>query len=110
MRWPRFPKLISYLIKWTAIGVAGGLAGLAMFLALDIGGFGSLVWRSSSPGLALYILANSFAVTGATFSVGVAVMLRKDFGGSGGSGNGRLDRWRAGGSAELDPYEDRPLP
>lgn len=111
MRWPRLPKLIVFLIKWTAIGVAGGLLALALFLALDIGGFGTLLAHSQSKLLVLYILGNSFAVAGATLTVATAVWHRSDFGGDGGSGNARLDRWRAGFSAELrEEDEDRPRP
>lgn len=100
------PPLIRFVLKWTLIGVLAGWAFLALFLWLDIGGVGSLVWHSPSSMVALYVLAVSFAVTSGPVVLAAAVLLRKDFGGAGGSGNTRLERWKSGRSAEIDP--DRP--
>jgi hypothetical protein len=105
------PPLIVFLAKWTGIGIAAGLVALALFLALDVGGVASVLWRSQSPWTAIYVLAVSFACTGGSVSMAAAVLLRSDFGGTGGGGNSRLDRWRAGHSAELpEDDDDRPLP
>jgi hypothetical protein len=100
------PPLILFVIKWTAIGIAGGLLALLVVLFFDVGGLGSLVQRSSTPWLAVYVLAMSFAGTGGPVALTFAVLLCKDFGGKG-PGNSRLERWKAGLSAEVD--EDRPL-
>ncbi len=100
------PPLIRFLLKWTGIGMAGGLLVLALVLYFDIGGLGALVLRSSSPWLALYVLAMSFAGTGGPVAVTAAVLLGSDFS-SGRSYNSRLARWKAGHSAEIE--EDRPL-
>lgn len=108
---PHMPKLVVFIVKWTAIGVAGGLAALALVLALNIGQLATLTFHSASPWTVLYILANSFAVTGATLSVGIAVWVRDDFGGEGEPRNERLERWKAGETAVIRPEdEDRPLP
>jgi hypothetical protein len=102
----KMPLLVKFVLKWTAIGVLGGWAVTVAFLVLDVGGIGSLLWRSSSAPLASLVLALSVASTAGPIAVGVAVMLRKDFGGAG-LGNSRLERWKAGRSAELEV--DRPL-
>ncbi|MDE2385862.1 MAG: hypothetical protein KGO53_14720 [Alphaproteobacteria bacterium] len=111
LRVPELPKLVVFIIRWTAIGAAGGLAAMVAVLALNIGGLRVLLEHSSSPWIVLYILGNSFAVSGATLSVGIAVWVREDFGGRGEPPNPRLERWKAGGSALILPEdEDRPLP
>lgn len=101
------PALIEFVLKWTVIGVLGGWAMTMAFLFLDIGGIGSLLWRSSSAPLASLVLALSVASTAGPIAVAAAVMFHKDFGGTG-SGNSRLEQWKAGRSAELEV--DRPLP
>ena len=100
------PLLVKFVLKWTAIGVLGGWAVTVAFLVLDVSGIGSLLWRSSSAPLASLVLALSVASTAGPIAVGAAVMLRKDFGGTG-LGNSRLERWKAGRSAKLEV--DRPL-
>jgi len=101
------PPLVKFVIKWNAIGIGLGWLVLAALLVLDVGGIGSMVRHQRDGFIAVFILALSFAVTSGQLAVTAAVLLRKDFGGTG-SGNTRLERWRAGGSAELD--EDRPRP
>lgn len=103
----KMPPLAKFVLKWTLIGVLGGWAVTAAFLVLDIGGIGSLLWRFSSAPLALLVLTLSVASRAGPIAVAAAVMLRKDFGGTG-SGNSRLEQWKAGRSAELEV--DRPLP
>jgi hypothetical protein len=100
-----FPPLIRFVVKWTAIGVAAGLLTLAALLHADAGGLGQLIQRSQSPWIALYILGLSFGGLGGPVVLAIAVLLRRDFGGEG-ARNSRLERWKAGGSAEIE--EDRP--
>jgi hypothetical protein len=102
------PPLIRFLLKWTAIGALAGWLMMAALILFDVGGIGGLLARSSNLALALFIMAMSFAVTFSQVTVLAAVLLRSDFGGTGGTGNARLDRWKAGHSAELD--RDQPLP
>ncbi len=101
------PPLIRFILKWTLVGVVAGLAFMGAIVLFDVGEVGTRLAHSSNAGLATFIMAASFAVTFAQLSVFLAVTLRDDFGGKG-SGNSRLERWKAGGSAEID--QDRPLP
>jgi len=94
------PPLVTFLLKWTAAGVAAGWLFLAALLASDMGGIGERVAQSSSWATAIVILALSFAVTFAQIMVLAAVLLSSDFGGTG-PVNARLARWKAGHSAEL---------
>ena len=57
------PLLVKFVLNWTAIGVLGGWAVTVAFLVLDVGGIGSLLWRSSSAPLASLVLALSVAST-----------------------------------------------
>lgn len=94
------PPLITFLLKWTAAGVAAGWLFLAALLAFDLGGIGARVAQSPNWLTALIILALSFAVTFSQATLLVAVLLSNDFGGTA-PGNRRLARWKAGHSAEL---------
>lgn len=96
------PPLIRFVIKWTGIGIGMGWAFLAALLLLDVGGIGGLLWRSSSPGTVIFIMALSFGITAAQITLMAAVLLRSDFGGDGPAGMSRLERWKAGHSAEVD--------
>ncbi len=100
------PPLIRFVARWSLTGAALGVGFAALLVLTDTGGIGGLLYRSSNAALAFFIMAMSFAVTFSQVTLLLAVALRSDFGGTG-SGNDRLDRWRAGESAELD--DDRPL-
>lgn len=96
------PPLIRFVMKWILVGVGAGWALVAALLIADVGGMGGLVWRSSSPGTVLFILALSFGITSAQITLLAAVLLRSDFGGRGPAGLSRLERWKAGFSGEVD--------
>lgn len=101
------PPLIRFLLKWSLIGMGAGWLFVALLLAADLGGVRSLLGRADSPLLALFIMGFSFSISFAQVTVLAAVLLRRDFGGDGHSGNDRLERWKRGESAEIDP--DEPL-
>lgn len=101
------PPLIRFVAKWSLIGAAIGIGFAAALVVTDAGGIGGLIYRSSSAGIAFFVMALSFAVTFSQITLLLAVALRSDFGVDG-PANDRLERWRAGASAELD--DDRPLP
>jgi hypothetical protein len=101
------PKLVKFVLKWSAIGIAIGWVVLAALLVTNIGGLTGMVWRQSGGFLALAVLMLSFAVTFGQVTVMAAVLSLTSKEGDGGA-NARLERWKAGHSAELD--EDRPLP
>lgn len=100
------PPLIRFLLKWTSIGMAAGWLFVVLLLVADLGGVRSLLGRAESPVLWVFVLGFSFGISFAQVTVLAAVLLRDDFGGKGHSGNDRLERWRAGGSARLDADED----
>lgn len=100
------PLLIRFLLKWSLIGMAAGWVFVAMLLAADIGGVRTLLGKAESPLLWVLVFAFSFGISFAQVTVLAAVLLRDDFGGRGHSGNDRLERWKAGGSAELDAEAD----
>jgi hypothetical protein len=99
------PPLIRFVLKWTVVGVAVGWAFLAALFVLDVGGIGGLLWRSTSPGTVIFIMALSFGISAAQITLLAAVLLRSDFGGNGPAGMSRLERWKAGHSAEVEPYQ-----
>ena len=99
------PPLIKFLLNWTAVGIGAGWLFLAALLLTDTGGMGGLIARADDPATALVILALSFGITFAQITLLTAVLLRDDFGGDGNGGT-RLERWKAGHSAEID--RDRP--
>ena len=101
------PRLVKFVLKWNVIGIAIGWVVLALLLATGIGGLGGMVFRQSGGLIGLLILMLSFGVTFGQVTVMAAVLSLADSKG-GGDSNSRLERWKAGHSAELD--EDRPLP
>ena len=101
------PPLIRFLLKWSLIGMAAGWLFTALLLIADVGGVTSLLGRAESPVLWVFVMGFSFSISFAQVTVLAAVLHRSDFGGQGHSGNDRLERWKSGGSAELDP--DEPL-
>ncbi len=102
------PPLIRFLLKWIAVGTGAGWLFLAALLVFDVGDLGSMLMRSREPLVVLYILGLSFAVTFSQASLLIAALLGNDFSGRP-SGTSRLERWKAGQSAELKD-DDRPLP
>jgi hypothetical protein len=100
------PPLIRFLLKWSLIGMAAGWLFVALLLYADLGGVRGLLSRAESPMLWIFVLAFSFGISFAQVTVLAAVLLRDDFGGTGHSGNDRLERWKAGGSAELGAEDD----
>lgn len=96
------PPLIRFLLKWSLIGMAAGWVFVALLLLADTAGLRGLLMRSDHPFIALLILGMSFGVSFGQVTVLAAVLLRNDFGGKGHSGNDRLERWKAGQSAELE--------
>lgn len=100
------PPLIRFLLKWSLIGMAAGWVFVGMLLAADLGGIRSLLGKAESPLLWVFILGFSFGISFAQVTVLAAVLLRDDFGGRGHSGNDRLERWKAGGSARLDAADE----
>jgi hypothetical protein len=96
------PPLIRFLLKWSLIGMAAGWLFTGLLLIADLGGITGLLGRAESPTLWVFVLGFSFGISFAQVTVLAAVLLRDDFGGRGHSGNDRLERWRAGGSARLD--------
>ena len=100
------PPLIRFLLKWSFIGMAAGWLFVGLLIYADLGGVRSLLGKAESPLLWVVILAVSFGISFAQVTVLAAVLLRDDFGGRGHSGNDRLERWRAGGSAELGAEDD----
>lgn len=102
------PPLIRFLLKWSLIGMAAGWLFTALLLFSDVSGVTGMLGRSESPVLWVFVLGFSFGITFAQVTVLAAVLLRDDFGGRGHSGNDRLERWKAGGSARLDDERDAP--
>ncbi len=90
MSMPAMPKLLMFLLVHAAIGFAiAGLFVLAL-VGLDIGGFGSLVGRSSVAPLALGVLTAFLGLTFASVQMGAAIMLLpKDHEDGRGGGSGR---------------------
>lgn len=69
------PQLLKFLAINLALGVAVGLIFLAMLLVTDTAGLRTLIWHSSSPGLALFLLGFGLCVTFGSAVMGSAVML-----------------------------------
>lgn len=99
------PPLIRFVLKWSLIGMASGWLFVGLLLFADIGGVWTLLGKAESPLLWVFVFAFSFGISFAQVTVLAAVLLRDDFGGRG-SGNDRLERWRAGGSAQLDAADE----
>jgi hypothetical protein len=104
------PPLIRFLLKWSFVGMAAGWLFVGLLLLADLGGLRSLLGRSESPLLWVFVFGFSFGISFAQVTVLAAVLLRDDFGGRGHSGNDRLERWKAGGSAMLDADDDQVNP
>lgn len=100
------PPLIRFVLKWSLIGMASGWLFVALLLSADVGGVWTLLGKAESPLLWVFVFAFSFGISFAQVTVLAAVLLRDDFGGRGHSGNDRLERWKAGGSAQLGAADE----
>lgn len=96
------PPLVRFVLKWSLIGMAAGWVFVGLLLLADTAGLRGLLMRAEHPLIALLILGMSFSVSFGQVTVLAAVLLRSDFGGTGHSGNDRLERWKAGQSAEVE--------
>ncbi len=72
--WQTLPRLVRFLLVNCAIGVAGGWTLLALLIATDTAGLGTLIWNSSSPAMPIGMLAVGFAITFGSAAMGAAVM------------------------------------
>lgn len=78
MSTPGLPLLVRFLIRHAVIGFGLALLFVAILLTLDVGGIGTLIFASSSSGLALAILVFSMGVTFSSVQMGFAVMFLRD--------------------------------
>lgn len=72
--WQTIPRLVRFLLVNCAIGIAGGWTFLAVLIATNTAGLGSLIWASSSPALPIVMLAAGFAITFGSAAMGAAIM------------------------------------
>lgn len=100
------PPLIRFLLKWSLIGMAAGWLFVGLLLFADLGGVRTLLSKAENPLLWIFVFGFSFGISFGQVTVLAAVLLRDDFGGRGHSGNERLERWKAGGSARLDADDE----
>ncbi|MEL6317281.1 MAG: hypothetical protein AAFR16_06535 [Pseudomonadota bacterium] len=92
---PQPPALLRFLAVNAALGVGLGWAALALLIATDTAGLGTLIGGSSSPILPLAMLAAVFGVTFGAAVMGTAVL--------------SMPRPRTGSSVvDHDPERDRP--
>ena len=68
------PRLIRYLARHCATGVAAGLALLLGFVWTDVGHIGSLMDRSDIGWIGYVMLAVAFGTTGGAVAMGIAAM------------------------------------
>jgi hypothetical protein len=68
-------RLVRFLAVHATIGVLAGSAAATALLLADVGGLGSLVHDTASPGPALALLYGGFALTFGSLAMGSAVML-----------------------------------
>lgn len=72
--WRTVPRLVRFLLVNCAIGIAGGWTLLALLIATDTAGLGTLILNSSSPAIPIAMLAAGFAITFGSAAMGAAVM------------------------------------
>lgn len=68
-------RLLVYLARNAAVGIATGWLVLATIIRLDIGRIGELLWRSEDTWLWLVLAAGGFAVTFGSLAMATAVFL-----------------------------------
>ena len=93
-------RLTSFVLRHALIGGAAAVLFVALFLAADVGGLGSLVARSADGPLAAVVMTVFFAITFGSVQVGFALML-KDW---------DEDEIGRGGLRAATPPEAIPLP
>ena len=69
------PKLLKLLAINLAIGVFVGLSFMAVLIYTDMAGLGTLIWQSSNPALALFLLGAGMSITFGSAAMGAAVMM-----------------------------------
>lgn len=67
-------ELLVFLAKHLITGLIAGEFTLALLMILDVGGLRSLIWNSSSRGLALFLLIMFFALTFGSLGMGAGVI------------------------------------
>jgi hypothetical protein len=68
-------RLLVYLARNAALGVAAGWLVLAAIIRLDVGRIGELLWRSEDAWLGLALAAGGFAVTFGSLAMATAIFL-----------------------------------
>ena len=56
------PPLIRFLLKWSFVGMAAGWLFVGLLLLADLGGLRSLLGRSESPLLWVFVFGLSFSI------------------------------------------------
>ena len=78
--WKSLPRLVRFVLRNAAIGIAVGWLLLGMLLWSDIGGLYSLMAHSRFGHVALFLLMGGFAITFGAAAVSSAVLLGHEFG------------------------------
>jgi len=68
------PTLLKLLARNLLTGIAAGWITLGMLLLINIGGLRDILFSSSSPVLALVLLAFGFTITFGSLAMGAAIM------------------------------------
>ncbi len=74
----RLPRLLFFLGRNCLLGIAVGWGLLAAILALDLFGFGELLFSSRDRWTALLLVGAGFAITFGSLAMGTAVFLLSD--------------------------------
>ncbi len=77
--WKSLPRLVRFMFRNAAIGIAAGWIFLGMLLWADVGGLYSLIAHSRLGHVALFLLFGGFAVTFGAAGVSSAVLLGHEF-------------------------------
>ena len=75
--WKGLPQLVRFLFLHAAIGIGAGWLLLALLLATDVNGVGTLIWASETPALPVAMLAAGFAITFGGAAAAAAVMMKR---------------------------------
>ena len=67
-------EAITFLLQHLVVGTAGGFVFGGLVLYYDVAGLGSLIWNSSEPWLALFLLFFGLFVTFGSLGMGWGVM------------------------------------
>jgi len=77
--WRKLPRLVRFILRNIAIGIAIGWSLLAGLLYVDMGGLYSMISHSSYGTTALFLLMGGFAVTFGPAAVASAVLMGYEF-------------------------------